>query len=103
MSKFYKHDEGNGKEKWLHYPPSHPPIVGGDGEDRVNSPAHYRQGKVEAIEIIEDAIKGAPSVEAGYNQGQVLKYILRAWHKDNPLEDLRKASWYLNRLIDSLE
>lgn len=71
--------------------------------DNVNSPAHYTNGSQEAIDIIEDAIEPAPSVKAGMLQAQVLKYILRVWLKDNPLEDLKKARWYLNRLIDSLE
>lgn len=54
---------------------------------------------VEAIEIIESAIQGAPIVEAGYLHGQVLKYALRCWWK-NGFEDLQKAKWYLDRLID---
>ena len=103
MGKFYKGNDNKGKYMDTSYAFAHPPMIGGDNVDRVNSPSHYTQGKVEAIEIIEDAIKDAPSVEAGYNQGQVLKYLLRAWLKDNPLEDLKKARWYLNRLIDSLE
>ena len=71
--------------------------------DNVNSPAHYTNGSQEAIDIIEDAIEPAPSVKAGMLQAQSLKYLLRVWLKDNPLEDLKKARWYLNRLIDSLE
>ena len=72
----------------------------GKSTDRVNSPSHYTAGKVEAIDIIEDAIKSAPNVEAGFLQGQVLKYLLRLWLKDNPMEDAKKARWYLDRLID---
>jgi len=71
-------------------------------EDRVNSPSHYTRGTQEAIEIIEEAIDAAPSNQAGMLQAQVLKYLLRIWHKDNPAEDARKAQWYLNRLVDSL-
>ena len=70
--------------------------------DRVDNPSHYTAGKSEAIDVIEDAIKDAPNVEAGFLQGQVLKYLLRIWLKDNPLEDAKKARWYLNRLIDKL-
>ena len=70
--------------------------------DRVNSPSHYTQGSQEAIVTIEEAIDGAPSVTAGMLQAQVLKYLLRVWYKDDPLEDLKKAQWYLNRLVDSL-
>ena len=71
--------------------------------DRVNNPSHYTSGSQEAIDIIEDAIKTAPSPETGMLQAQVLKYLLRLWLKDNPIEDAKKARWYLNRLISKLE
>ena len=70
--------------------------------DPVNSPSHYTKGKVEAIDVIEDAIKDAPNNKAGFLQGQVLKYLLRLWHKNNSKEDAEKAEWYLKRLIDEL-
>ena len=70
--------------------------------DAVNSPAHYTRGKQEAIDIIEEAIKDAPDPKSGMLQAQVLKYLLRLWLKDNPEQDARKAQWYLNRLVDSL-
>ena len=73
-----------------------------DVTDNVNSPAHYTKGKYEAINIIEDTIESAPSTKAGFLQAQVLKYILRLWHKGKSKEDAEKARWYLNRLIDSL-
>ena len=72
-------------------------------DDRVNHPSHYTNGSQEAIVTIEEAIDGAPTVQAGMLQGQVLKYLLRVWYKDNPLEDLKKAQWYLNRLIEKLQ
>ena len=71
-------------------------------DDMVNSPAHYKKGRVEAIDVIEDAIEEAPSTKAGFLQAQVLKYLLRLWHKIDAKEDAEKARWYLNRLIDSL-
>ena len=71
--------------------------------DKVNSPAHYTRGSQEAIDIIEEAIQDAPDVKAGMLQGQVLKYLLRLWLKDNPEEDAKKARWYLNRLISKLD
>ena len=72
-------------------------------DDRVNSPSHYTSGKQEVIDIIESAIKDAPSPIFGLLQGQVLKYMLRVWLKDNPLEDLKKARWYLDRLIEQYD
>ena len=71
--------------------------------DRVNSPAHYTRGTQEAIDTIEEAIQDAPNPTLGMLQGQVLKYLLRVWLKDNPLEDLKKAQWYLTRLIAKQE
>jgi len=67
--------------------------------DQVNSPLHYTKGRIEAIEIIEDVVAGAPEPVVGYLIGQTLKYLLRAWHKGNASQDLQKASWYLNRAI----
>lgn len=67
--------------------------------DIINKPPHY-QGEVEAI----DSIKAAMSYEAfkGYCQGNALKYIIR-YDRKNGVEDLRKAEWYINRLIKHLE
>ena len=70
--------------------------------DQVNSPAHYTAGRHEAIEVIEDAITAAPTTKQAFLHGQALKYLLRLWHKDNPLQDVQKSEWYLKRLIQSL-
>ena len=77
-------------------------IKGAAGDDRVNSPSHYTAGKQEVIDIIEDAIKTAPDTTQGMLQAQVLKYMLRLWLKDNPIEDAKKAEWYLKRLISKM-
>tara|TARA_B100000214_G_C23958852_1_gene624248 strand:- start:1581 stop:1883 length:303 start_codon:yes stop_codon:yes gene_type:complete len=71
-------------------------------KDMVNSPSHYTSGRVEAIEIIEDATKDAPSVIAGVYHANVLKYLLRLWYKSKSKEDAQKAQWYLKKLIDLL-
>lgn len=70
----------------------------------INRPAHYTQGKVETIDVIEDAIASAPDAAAAFNQGQVLKYLSgRLWHKGNAAQDAKKALWYLRRLVDHLD
>ena len=68
--------------------------------DVVNHPSHYTSGKIEVIEIMEDQM--TDEEYRGYVKGQVIKYITRERHK-NGLEDLKKAAWYLNRLIKRLE
>ena len=65
--------------------------------DNVNSPAHYRHGKKETIEVIRDCMTS--DEYHGYIKGNVLKYVSRYKFKGETLEDLQKAHWYLNRLI----
>ena len=69
--------------------------------DPIN-PKHYKHLPVEAIDIIMAAIAKAPSNESAYLQGQVLKYLLRCWEKKG-VEDLRKAKWYLDRMVTSFD
>lgn len=64
-------------------------------QDSVNHPPHYKVGGIETIDFIE-------AKSLGYNLGNVVKYITRADHKGNKLEDLKKAQWYLNREISNL-
>lgn len=71
--------------------------------DPINHPPHYNAGPIESINIIEQTVAHAPSPVLGGLQWQVLKYLLRLWHKDSALEDARKARWYLERLIQWLE
>ena len=72
-------------------------------DDLVNQPPHYTAGRFEAIDVIEDAVEHAPDPASGFLLGNTLKYLLRAWLKGNTIQDLSKARWYLNRLIDRLE
>ena len=83
-----------------------PPI---SGDTAVEHPSHYTSGGIECI----DAMK---AMLAGYEQeqittkyywhflaGQVLKYLWRWPLKERPLQDLKKARWYLDRLIADVE
>lgn len=66
----------------------------------VENPDHYNTGAIEAIEAIKASM---PSEQFfGYLKGNVMKYLWRYDYKEKPIEDLRKADWYLNRLIDAL-
>ena len=71
--------------------------------DPVNHPSHYTTGRVEAIDIIKDAIGRAPTPVLGNYQGHVLRYVLRMWDKDDPTINAAKALWYLKRLLKHLE
>ena len=70
--------------------------------DQINHPPHYQQGRVEAIEVIEDVVSSAPEPVVGFLVGSALKYLLRAWHKHNAKQVLQKAELYLNRAIARL-
>jgi hypothetical protein len=72
-------------------------VVGGDAVDAVNHPSHYKSGGIEAIEGIEASM--GPEAFAGYLKGNIMKYMWRYERKGKPIEDLRKARWYLDRLI----
>ena len=64
--------------------------------DPIHRPAHYTQSAVEPIDAIE-------AWGLGYHLGNVVKYIARHQHKGRPIEDLKKAAWYLAREIGRLE
>ena len=68
-----------------------------DKEDMVNHPPHYKKGGVEVIDVIEAGIGDQGFV--GYLLGNIMKYLLRFPHKGKPVEDLKKARWYLDKLI----
>jgi hypothetical protein len=71
-------------------------LVNTHAKDNVNHPEHYKTGGIETIDFIE-------AKSLGYHLGNVVKYVTRADHKGNRLEDLKKAQWYLNRAVASLE
>lgn len=61
-------------------------------EDPVNHPAHYKSGSLEVITVIEE-------FNLNFRMGNAIKYILRANKKDNKIQDIKKAIWYLRREI----
>lgn len=78
-------------------------IVSTKPADEVNHPTHYNQGKVEVIDSIEAACAAiGPDAFKGYLTGNVIKYLSR-WNKKGGVQDLKKASWYLNRLVHHVE
>lgn len=67
--------------------------------DNVSSPSHYNHSGIEAISAIEASM--SPEEFQGYLKGNILKYVWRYKYKGKPLEDLKKAEWYLQKLIDN--
>lgn len=70
-------------------------------KDNVNHPSHYTTGGIECI----DAMKASMTSEAflGYLKGNIQKYLWRYEKKLAPAEDLKKARWYLDRLIAEVQ
>jgi len=64
--------------------------------DPVNHPKHYTTGSIEVIHFIDDKV-------LSFCLGNVVKYVARAKHKHNQIEDLKKAAWYLNHEIEKLQ
>jgi len=73
-----------------------PNPAGGDATDPVNHPRHYTShpSGVECIQVTE---------HMGFNLGNAVKYIWRADLKNDAMEDLRKAAWYVQREIERRE
>jgi hypothetical protein len=70
-------------------------------DDLVNSPKHYGFGKVECIEAISESM--TKEAFKGYLKGNCLKYLWRYERKEKePAQDLKKAQWYLAKLIDEI-
>lgn len=70
--------------------------------DMVNHPAHYKsETGLETIDVIEAFTFDLKGIEAA-DTSNVIKYICR-WKNKNGLEDLKKARWYLEHLIDHVE
>ena len=69
--------------------------------NNVHSPSHYMHGKKETIDVIQDCM--TDDEYHGYLKGNVLKYVSRYKFKGEPLQDLEKAQWYLNRLIKEVK
>jgi len=67
--------------------------------DMVNSPPHYNQTGIECIQAISAATDTGFKY---YLQGDIMKYLWRFDYKDKPLEDLQKAKWYLDKLIEEV-
>jgi len=70
-------------------------------KDNVNNPSHYNSGAVECIDAIEAML--TPDEYIGYLRGNSMKYRWRMRYKGKPIEDLQKAGWYENRLINYLK
>lgn len=65
---------------------------------KVNHPKHYNSGKIEVIEYLKDQ-----GIAEDFCIGNVIKYVSRHKHKGKPLEDLEKAKWYLDYLINLIK
>lgn len=68
--------------------------------DAIN-PQHYRNGEVECIDAIKSATVHKTGIQA-YCVGNIIKYLWR-YESKNRLEDVKKAQWYLDKLIKEME
>ena len=65
--------------------------------DEVNNPVHYTSGGIECIDALKASMGDVQF--KGFLKGNIIKYLWRYELKNNPVQDLEKAQWYLNRLI----
>ena len=70
--------------------------------DAVCKPKHYNSGNIETIDYIVDVLGEFEAIN--YCHGNLLKYTgSRLWNKNNPIEDAKKARWYLDKMIELME
>lgn len=67
----------------------------------VDHPAHYTAGKIECIDALEAATEDLTGIEAVCT-ANAIKYLWR-WKRKGGSEDLKKATWYINMLIEKVE
>lgn len=66
--------------------------------EAVDHPPHYANGEIETIDYIVDVLGKYEAI--AYCQGNIIKYTgSRMWTKGNPIQDAKKARWYLNKMI----
>jgi len=70
-------------------------------KDIINNPPHYTRGGIEAIDYME--AKSTPEEFTGHLRLTALKYLSRTGYKDDALQDLKKAQWYVNKLVTYVE
>lgn len=87
--------------KWNLENLAHADVKQHEYEDVVNKPAHYGDGEIECIVYMKDNMDHMMFM--GYLEGNAKKYMHRYRYKGKPVEDLRKARWYLDRLITEME
>lgn len=86
------------EDAWDNIP--QPPVVSKPA-DSVNHPSHYTQSGIECIDALAAATSGKSGIEA-VCVANVIKYLWR-YELKNGLEDVKKARWYIDRLISELE
>ena len=69
--------------------------------ESIKNPRHYTQGNIECIDAIHSALGHEEFLS--YCQGNVIKYVSRHKYKGKALQDLKKARWYIDRMIQELE
>lgn len=75
-------------------------IAMAEQEDEAINPAHYKSGDIECIDAIKESMSNI--AYKGYLKGNCMKYLWRyeTKHLDNPQQDLEKAQWYLDKLLE---
>ena len=68
--------------------------------DEITKPKHYTQGKVECLDAIDSMLGESSRID--FYRSQIVKYMWRLRDKGSPLKDVKKARFYIDRLIQKL-
>ena len=95
----FKDGLGENKDTWW-FKEDDLELVSNESKDVVNNPNHYTSGSIECIDAMQASLP--PEQFKGFLRGNVQKYCWRC-DKKNGVEDLKKARWYLDKLIETIE
>lgn len=70
-------------------------------KEMVNHPEHYSAGKIECLTAMKEL--ASPEEYRGFLRLNAIKYLWRLGRKDDPVQELRKAAWYIDQLCRDLE
>ena len=96
LDSWYLHNPGD----WVRQRDIDDSMVSPINSDTVNSPTHYTKGDIECIDAIKSAVAGKSGIEAVY-VANVIKYLWR-YEEKGGIESVKKADWYLKKLLEEL-
>lgn len=97
IKRYMSKESTQGKTVYVRQPEPQPRKS--NSNDEVNHPVHYTVGGIETIDILKAKLTAEEF--KGFLKGNIIKYLCRANHKGKASQDIEKAQWYTNKLVEA--